>query len=140
MQRTRTFTNPLLKGIKMKIINQVAAACAFAGLVVCASASAQTNTPSFNILSLATGWGVDQFNLRPVGGNLAGSNPANCPSVDGYAARSQALNAEPNGYKTHLSTVQLAFALGKPISITLANGAGDCLDGRPRIIGVSINM
>jgi hypothetical protein len=132
-----------LKGIKMKIINEVAAACAFAfaGLFVCASASAQTNTQSFNIVSLATGWGSDQFNVRAVGGNLAGSNPANCPnSVDGYVARSQALNAEPNGYKTHLSTVQLAFALGKPISITLANGAGDCLDGRPRIIGVSVNM
>jgi hypothetical protein len=125
----------------MKIINKVAAAFAFVGLFVCASASAQTNTLSFNIASLATGWGSDQFNVRAVGGNLAGSNPGNCPnSIDGYVARSQALNSEPNGYKTHLSTVQLAFALGKPISITLANGAGDCLDGRPRIIGVSVNM
>jgi hypothetical protein len=124
----------------MKKINKLAVACAVSGLFVCASASAQTSTVPFNIATLATGWASDVFNVRPVGGNLAGSNPGNCPSVDGYAARSQALNAEPNGYKTHLSTVQLAFALGKPISITLSNSAGDCIDGRPRIIGVSVNM
>ena len=40
------------------------------------------------------------------------------------------------GYKTRVSTIQLAFALVKSIKVTVSNAPGDCIDGRPTIMGV----
>jgi hypothetical protein len=95
---------------------------------------AQAFHGTVEIRAIGTGWSQDQFLIYTVGdipANMYASN--NCPGRDGYMAKIDFL-----GYKTHLSTVQLAFALGKPVNITVANGVNDCIDGRPRIIGVQL--
>lgn len=38
----------------------------------------------------------------------------------------------------HFSVVQLAFALGKPVTVVVINAAGDCIGGRPRIISIGV--
>jgi hypothetical protein len=96
-------------------------------------ATAQTQSTN-EIRGIGTGYGQDQFIAYvPAGGITTATNPAGCTNPDGYGAK-----IDHAGYKTHLSTVQLAFALGKPITVTVSNAANDCIDNRPRIIGVSV--
>jgi hypothetical protein len=94
---------------------------------------AQTQSTN-EIRGIGTGYAQDQFiAYAPIGGITAAANPAGCANLDGYGAK-----IDYAGYKTHLSTVQLAFALGKPITVTVSNVPNDCMADRPRIIGVSV--
>lgn len=106
----------------------------FAALLFVAPIAAMAQTQSTNVIrGIGTGYAQDQFIIFTPAFLPATANPANCPSPDGYATRIDYL-----GYKTHLSTAQLAFALDKPVTVTVSNTAGDCLDGRPRMISVSV--
>lgn len=95
-------------------------------------ALAQTKSVT-DIRGIGTGWSEDQFIVYAPTTLSSASNPANCATPDGFAAR-----IGYAGYKTYLSTVQLAFALGKQIEVFVSNTAGDCVADRPRIIGVAI--
>lgn len=117
--------------LKMKYLG---IAALFSVLMLGATNTAIAQTVSTNdIRGIGTGYGQDQFIVFTPATLPAASNPANCPSPDGYAARIDYI-----GYKTHLSTAQLAFALGKPVTVVVSNTAGDCLDGRPRLISISV--
>jgi hypothetical protein len=106
----------------------------FSTLLFGATNAAISQTPSTNeIRGIGTGYGQDQFIIYTPALLPAASNPANCSYPDGYAARIDNL-----GYKTHLSTAQLAFALGKPVTVVVSNTVGDCIDNRPRIISISV--
>ena len=109
------------------------AAALLSGSIGVALAQNQTTTP-VEIAAIGTGWYQDQFLVYIVGSVAANMKAGNnCPNSDGYFA-----SMDFGGYKTHLSTVQLAFALAKPITVTVSNLDKDCIDGRPRIIGVTV--
>jgi hypothetical protein len=116
---------------KIKYVSKIAlfSALLFGAIGV---STAQTKSVT-DIRGIGTGWSQDQFIVYTPTTLLASSNPANCGTPDGFGTR-----IDYNGYKTFLSTVQLAFALGKQIEVYVSNTAGDCIDGRPRIIGVSV--
>jgi hypothetical protein len=95
---------------------------------------AQAFHGTVEIRAIGTGWGQDQFLIYTVGdipAQMYASN--NCTARDGYFAK-----IDYAGYKTHFSVVQLAFALGKPVNVTVSNVVNDCIDGRPRIIGLQL--
>lgn len=117
---------------KLKCLSVVALfAALFFGVTGAAMAQAQSTN---EIRGIGTGWAQDQFIAYvPLGTINAAANLAGCPNLDGFASKIDYL-----GYKTHLSTVQLAFALGKPLTFTVSNTPSDCLDGRPRLIGVAL--
>jgi hypothetical protein len=107
---------------------------ALVSMLLFGASAAMAQTVSTNeIRGIGTGYGQDQFIIYTPALLPAASNPANCSYPDGYAARIDNL-----GYKTHLSTAQLAFALGKPVTVVVSNTAGDCIDNRPRIISISV--
>jgi hypothetical protein len=122
-------------GIDMSKIKFVSVSGLFATLFCCGLNIATAQTQSTNeIRGIGTGYAQDQFVVyAPVGAIKAAENPARCTDIDGYAAK-----IDFAGYKTHLSTVQLAFALGKPVTFTVSDKPGDCVADRPRIIGVAI--
>jgi hypothetical protein len=118
--------------LKIKYFRNIAlcSALLFGAIGVSTAQTQSTN----EIRGIGTGYGQDQFiAYAPIGAITAAANPAGCANLDGYGAK-----IDYAGYKTHLSTVQLAFALGKPITVTVSNVAKDCIDDRPRIIGVAI--
>jgi hypothetical protein len=116
---------------KIKYLSKIAFWLAFMFSAI-GVATAQTKSV-IDIRGIGTGWAQDQFVVYSPALLPAASNPANCAKPDGFGAR-----IDYPGYKTHLSTVQLAFALGKQIEVFVSDTAGDCTADRPRIIGVSV--
>jgi hypothetical protein len=123
------------KGKNMSKLKSLSVAAFFSALFFGFAGTAMAQTQSTGeIRGIGTGWNQDQFIAYvPAGTITAATNPAGCPNPDGYASK-----IDYSGYKTHLSTVQLAFALGKPLTFTVSNTPSDCLDGRPRLIGVAL--
>lgn len=104
----------------------VAAACTIAAS---SPAAAQTASGAVNITGIRTGWAIDAFGIESVRQTVV--NPANCAVPDAY----QIDGAQP-GYKTHIATVLLAFASGRPVYITLSNST--CSQSRPMVIGLAV--
>jgi hypothetical protein len=117
--------------LKIKFLNNIALFSALLFGAISAS-TAQTASTS-EIRGIGTGYSQDQFIVYSPALLPLSANPANCSYPDGYGAR-----IDYQGYKTHFSVAQLAFALGKPVTVVVSNTAGDCIDNRPRIISISV--
>lgn len=93
------------------------------------SAVAQTQVGPVPIVQFTSGWGADNFTL---GTGATAVNPAGCSANDLY----NSFGSDP-GYKTYLATVLTAITNGMNVTLEISNTS--CSQGRPMIIGVTLN-
>jgi hypothetical protein len=80
------------------------------------------------ITLLRTGWNADQFAIATV---APISNPAGCPSPDGYIS-----DENQPGYQTMYAAALLAFA--ERATVVVIVSADGCIANRPQLIGLDI--
>lgn len=101
---------------------------AFALLTLAAPAIAQTMR-SATITMSRTGWNFDSFAVvtaEPI------SNPANCPTPDGYISE----KSQP-GYSTYYAAALTAYIARRRVVIVAHNS--ECgFAGRPKLIGINL--
>jgi hypothetical protein len=105
------------------------ALCASAGAALVPNAANAQAYDSGNVRMLRTGWNADQFGLvldKPV------QNPAGCPTPDGYVTE-----ATQPGYDSFYEVALGAYKIGSPLTVVIDSRAGQCVAGRPRIIGIN---
>ena len=115
--------------MRAKWLTVCLAVCAAAGSTLVPSAAEAQAYDSGNVNMLRTGWDADAFGLvldKPV------QNPAGCPTPDGYVTET----TQP-GYDAFYDIALGAYKIGSPITVVIDSRAGQCVAGRPRIIGIN---
>jgi hypothetical protein len=88
---------------------------------------AQTMTNA-SVTMIRTGWNDDSFAVVTA---EAVSNPANCPTADGYIS-----GKSLPGYSTYYAAALTAFVARRRIVVTVHNS--ECWNGRPKLIGINL--
>ena len=87
------------------------------------------NVPA-HITMIRTGWNAESFaieTMEPI------SNPAGCPTADGYVT-----DSTQSGYHTYYAAALLAFAERATVIVVVAAVPLQCVSGRPKLIGINI--
>ncbi|MDV6344738.1 hypothetical protein [Nitrosomonas sp. Is37] len=82
------------------------------------------------IKAIRTGLNSEQFTIVT---NEQYQNPAGCFKPDGYVA-----DSSHKGYYTYYAAALMAFMERSQIAVTISNKPGDCINGRPRLIGINL--
>lgn len=95
----------------------------------CAPALGEPRQVLTTIKEIRTGWNAEQFAV--VTRELPMSNPANCPTPDGYISES----SQP-GYQTYYAAAITAFVERAQVVVVIAEQG--CIAGRPKLIGINV--